>query len=105
MPPAAPDPQSRGTTGTATTMVVPAARQTGINTDTHTRTVPGSCGGGSVWPGAGLRHDAGLCGWWVEPVLLRQLFVVFPITVVGWTSPDFVKLLLFHGFQGGAIGC
>lgn len=35
--PAAPDPQSRGTTGTAATMVVPADRQTDINTHTHTR--------------------------------------------------------------------
>lgn len=32
MPPAAPVPQSRGTTGIAATTVVPAARQTGINT-------------------------------------------------------------------------
>lgn len=62
LPPAAPEPQSRGTTGTAATTVVPADRQTGINTHTYLRTVPGSCGRGSVWPGAGLRHDAGLCG-------------------------------------------
>lgn len=39
-------------------------KYTHTHTQTHMRTVPGSCGGGSVQPGAGLRHccDAGLCG-------------------------------------------
>lgn len=37
LPPAAPDPQSRATTATAATVVVPAARQTGINTHRHTQ--------------------------------------------------------------------